>query len=264
MGLKSCLYECRVMHRRILPKAHKFEYRIFMFSLYLDEIESLAKSVRGFGRNGRAPYAFLDRDHLAPNDRPVREKLTAYLREQGIELGGSHRVELVTLPRVLGYIFNPVSFFFCYEAAGRPLCAVVEVGNTFGEMKLFLVRELSPRGEFHLRVAKDFYVSPFSSLDTEFDFKLRLPGERLDVRIDDYKNGALTLVSALTGERAELTTRQLWWFTLKYPLITAKVIFLIHWHALLLWLKRVPSIAKTADIDKQRGVLRPHRSLAKL
>ena len=145
MGLKSCLYECRVMHRRILPKAHKFEYRIFMFSLYLDEIESLAKSVRGFGRNGRAPYAFLDRDHLAPNDRPVREKLTAYLREQGIELGGSHRVELVTLPRVLGYIFNPVSFFFCYEAAGRPLCAVVEVGNTFGEMKLFLVRELSPR-----------------------------------------------------------------------------------------------------------------------
>ena len=166
--------------------------------------------MRGFGRNGRAPYAFLDRDHLAPDDRPVREKLTAYLREQGIELGGSHRVELVTLPRVLGYIFNPVSFFFCYEAAGRPLCAVVEVGNTFGEMKLFLVRELSPRGEFHLRVAKDFYVSPFSSLDTEFDFKLRLPGERLDVRIDDYKNGALTLVSALTGERAELTTGQLW------------------------------------------------------
>ena len=216
MGLKSCLYECRVMHRRILPKAHKFEYRIFMFSLYLDEIESLAKSVRGFGRNGRAPYAFLDRDHLAPNDRPVREKLTAYMREQGIGLGGttgwnSSRCRACWDTSLIR------SRFSCYEAAGRPLCAVVEVGNTFGEMKLFLVRELSPRGEFHLRVAKDFYVSPFSSLDTEFDFKLRLPGERLNVRIDDYKNGALTLVSALTGERAELTTRQLWWFTLQVP-----------------------------------------------
>ena len=174
---------------------------------------SLAKSVRGFGRNGRAPYAFLDRDHLAPNDRPVREKLTAYLREQGIELGGSHRVELVTLPRVLGYIFNPVSFFFCYEAAGRPLCAVVEVGIRLARSALPRSRAVAARG-IPFACGEDFYVSPFSSLDTEFDFKLRLPGERLDVRIDDYKNGALTLVSALTGERAELTTRQLWWFTL--------------------------------------------------
>jgi len=263
MGLNSCLYECRVMHRRLLPKEHQFAYRIFMFALDLDEIDQAAKTVRGFGRNRRALYAFNDRDHLAPDDRPVREKLSAYLRDQGIELASHHRVELVTLPRVLGYIFNPVSFFFCYEADGKPLCAVVEVGNTFREMKIFLLREMSPRGGFHLRVAKDFYVSPFSALDTEFDFKLRPPGERLDVHIDDYQDGELTLLSALTGERVELTTKQLWWFTLKYPLITLKVIFLIHWHALLLWLKRVPFIAKTANVEGQRGVLRPHRSLVK-
>ncbi len=261
--MNSCLYECHVMHRRILPKAHQFAYRIFMFSIDLAEVGHIAGSVSGFSYNHSNVYSFRDRDHFAPTDEPVREKLARYLGEQGIDLPAAGRVQLLTLPRVLGYIFNPVSFFFCFEPDGEPLCAVVEVGNTFREMKLFTIREFSESGAFRLRVAKDFYVSPFSSLDTEFDFKLRLPGDRLDIHIDDYHRGACTLVSALTGERAELTTRQLWWFTLKYPLITAKVIFLIHWHALLLWLKRVPFIAKTANVEGQRGVLRPHRSLAK-
>ena len=105
---------------------------------------------------------------------------------------------------------------------------------------------------------KHFYVSPFSPLDLAFDFKLRIPGEHLDIHIDDREGDRRVLLSALTGTRAPLTTARLAWFTLKYPLITLKVIFLIHWHALLLWLARVPHFAKAARPEDQRGVFNPH------
>lgn len=259
--MNSCLYECTVMHRRLAPVVHGFTYRIFMFSLDLAEVESVSRKVWGFAANRRNVYSFCDRDHFEKNERPTREKLDAYLATQGVTLPDGARVQLVTLPRVLGYIFNPVSFFYCYDAEGKPLCAVVEVGNTFREMKLFFLPSPGEKGDFRLREEKEFYVSPFSTLDTDFDFHLHQPDRRLDIRINDYRDGQLTLVSTLLGRRAELNTRTLWWLTLKYPLITLKVIFLIHWQAMMLWLKRAPFIAKTASPEKQKGVLRPHNSL---
>lgn len=259
--MNSCLYECTVMHRRLTPVQHRFTYRIFMFSLDLSEVDTLSRRLWGFSANRCNLYAFHDRDHLEPGSQPLRQKLEQYLATQGVTLPNKGRVQLITLPRVLGYIFNPVSFFFCYDADDAPLCAVVQVGNTFRELKLFLLPGLSERGDFRLRAEKAFYVSPFSTLDTSFDFHLHLPDRRLDIRINDYKDGQLTLVSTLMGRKTELTTRTLWWFTLKYPLITLKVIFLIHWQALRLWLKRTPFIEKTASPEKQRDVLRPHHSL---
>lgn len=258
--MNSCLYECRVMHRRLLPKPHHFVYRIFMFSLDLAEMPTLAETVLGFGYNRRALYAFNDRDHLAPDNRSVREKVLSFVRERGATVPDDVRIQLVTLPRFLGYIFNPVSFFYFYDAAGHPLCAVIEVGNTFREMKLFLAPDREGE-EFRLRTSKHFYVSPFSTLDTEFDFRLRLPADQLDIHIDDYHEGRLTLVSALAGKRAPLTSAKLLWFTLKYPFITLKVISFIHWEAFRLWIKRVPFFAKADRIDEQREVLRPHVSL---
>ena len=261
MGLRSCLYECRVIHRRLTPKTHRFAYRIFMFSLDLAELPEVARRVRGFGLNFGRLYSFRDADHLAPDDRPVRLKLDEYLATQGVTLPPGARVQLITLPRVLGYVFNPVSFFYCFDAEDRPVCTVVEVGNTFREMKLFFMPAPLPAGDFHLRARKDFYVSPFSTLDTEFDFRLALPGGKLKVLIDDYDQGKRSLVTSLTGTRAELSTRTLLAFTLKYPLLTLRVIFLIHWQALLLWLKRTPFFQKTAKPEQQKDVLRPHRSL---
>lgn len=260
--MNSCLYECRVMHRRLSPRPHHFVYRIFMFAVDLDELPALPGRVRGIGYNTRHFYSFRDRDHLAPDDRPIRAKLQEFLQTHGITLPANARVRLLTLPRVLGYIFNPVSFFYCYDADDRPLCSVVEVGNTFREMKLFLIPSLSTQGDFRLRAPKEFYVSPFSTLDTHFDFRLSLPADRLSIQIDDYKDGALTLVSSLSGPRAELTTARLWSFTLKYPLITLRVIFLIHWHALRLWFKGLPFIRKTDRPDMQKDVLRPHSTLS--
>jgi len=259
--MRSCLYECQVMHRRILPKTHAFAYRIFMFALDLDELDEVSRRVRGFGRERWAPYAFCDCDHLSPAPRATKAKLREYLTAQGIDLPAEGRVSLVTLPRGFGYIFNPVSFYYCFKLDGTPLCAVAEVGNTFREMKLFPIKDLGEAG-FHRRVAKDFYVSPFSCLDTAFDFRPAFPKDRLEIFIDDYNGGERTLASRLSGKRVELTTWTLARFTLKYPCITAWVILLIHWHALLLWLKRFPFIRKTGNIAGQRDVLRPHRTLA--
>ena len=263
--MNSCLYECSVMHHRLEPKEHHFRYRIFMFALDLDEVDALSKRLPFFSRNRWNLYTFRDRDHLTLpgcETKSAKENVLAYLAQNGIRFPADGRILLVTLPRVLGYIFNPGSFYFCSDAAGAPLCAVVEVGNTFREMKPYLLREPGGEGTFRLITPKHFYVSPFSPLDLAFDFKLRVPGETLDIHIDDRAGERRVLLSALTGKRAPLTAARLLWFTLKYPLITLKVIFFIHWHAFRLWLKRLPSYRKAANPELQRDVLRPHASIA--
>ena len=259
--MNSCLYECKVMHQRLAPKKHRFSYRIFMFYLDLDEVDAVTRRIPFFGRNRRAVFAFNDADHLGEASGTVKEKLLTYLAANEVELPGDGRVMLLTLPRVLGYVFNPVSFYICMDGAGAPLCAVVEVGNTFGEKKLFLIRETSEADRFRLIAPKHFYVSPFSALDLQFDFKVRVPAEGLDIHVDDLEGDHKTLLSALTGRRAPLTAWRLGWFGVKYPMVTLWIMFLIHWNALLLWIKRVPFHQKEARPDLQRDVLHPHASI---
>lgn len=288
-GPATCLYECGVMHCRLSPGRHQFSYRIFLFSLDLDEIDATAARVHGFSRNCWNLYTFRDRDHLTLpgfEQATVKENILAWIGTQPDPpaLPDNPKIVLITLPRVLGYIFNPVSFYFLSDrATGAPLGAVVQVGNTFREMKPYLLRapavpaapehprvpsplstphaQPGPPPTYHLITPKHFYVSPFSALDLHFDFKLKIPGDHLDIHIDDRDGaaGPHVLLSALTGKRQPLTTARLLWLTAKFPLITLKVIILIHWQAFRLWLRKLPFHRKSANPQLQQDVHNPHR-----
>lgn len=278
---RSCLYECRVMHQRLAPKRHRFEYGIFMALVDLDELDRLSGSLRLFGRNRSRLYNFRDADHLqltsadgAGEQTPdLKTSVRTWLASQGVDTRTDCRIRLLTLPRVFGYVFNPVSFYFVEDAAGNPLCAVAEVGNTFGELKPYLVPLTAagpdhdrpaeaPAPSFRLVAPKHFYVSPFSDLELSFDFRLQSPAERLALGVNDVTDtGETVLISALSGQRRPFSDRELLRLTARYPLVTLHVITLIHWHALKLWWKRVPWFCKADRADRQVGVFRPHASL---
>jgi DUF1365 family protein len=265
LRMKSCLYECHVMHARFAPRAHRFVYRIFLFAIDLDELSDIDQRLRLFSVERRNLYSFRDRDYLpteAAAGAALKQRVLDHMAKAGIATAGM-RVLLVTLPRVAGYLFNPVSFYFCLSADGTPVAAMPEVTNTFKEMKPFLLgpQTLQPDGSFHLRVPKHFYVSPFSDVDVAFDFQLRLPTDRLSIQIDDYVGGERTLTSTLSGRQRPLTDGRLAWLSLAYPFITLKIIFLIHWQAFRLYLKSVPWFRKADRPGDQRGLYRPHASL---
>jgi DUF1365 family protein len=280
--MHSCLYECRIFHERFSPRSHRFLYRIFLFAIDLDELDQLHRQLPLFSLNRANLYSFRERDflptgktargaspekcHLIDDTSPgqLKARVVGFLAERGVDLTGG-RVVLVTLPRVAGYLFNPVSFYFCYDRNGVAVAAIPEVTNTFKEVKPYFLgpetKGATNVAEFCQRVTKHFYVSPYSDVDVAFDFKLRAPAEKLSVQIDDYEGDQRTLTSVLWGQRRELTGARLAWFALKYPLLTVRIIFLIHWHALLLWLKRVPWFPKAARSGDQRDLYRPHASL---
>lgn len=264
--LRSRLYSCRVMHHRLAPKAHRFEHEFFLFCLDLAEIDRVAAAIPLFRRNRPGLYSFYDRDHLPlSGGGDVRSNLLAFLNARNIPVPAEPRIELVTFPRMLGYVFNPVSFCFVTAPGGEPVCAVAEVSNTFREMKPFIIPPdgAAPDGSplFRLRAPKNFYVSPFFDVEDGFDFRLALPGPRLDLRVNTLVGGKPALIATLQGNPLPLTTRNLLRQTLRVPFVTLKVILLIHFHALVLLLKRVPLRWKHEKAERQTGLFNPHRTL---
>ncbi len=262
MAMNS-LYECSVAHCRLKPKRHSFNYQVFMFCVDLDELPALNRRLIGFSHNRFNLFSIDDRDHVDLGHTGIRANLTAWLATQGFACPADARIRLVTFPRVLGYGFNPISFYYIESKVGEPLIAVAEVVNTFREMKLYAIETSDAGGIWHRRVAKNFYVSPFSDPGIEFDFKLGIPSEKWRVNIDDYDAGERILLSAVRGEQRELTSTRLIWYSFKYPMLSLKIIGLIHWHAFLLWIKRVPFFRKSAKREVQLDVMRPHSSINK-
>ncbi len=263
--MNSCLYKAKVMHHRLAPKVHRFHYNIFMFYLDLDEIDDLSKRLKFMSRNRFNLFNFRDKDHLQlPRENPdpsknIRQQIIDYLQVNGANIGNG-RIMVLTNLCTLGYQFNPVSFYFCYDEANQPVCSIVEVCNTFLEMKPYFLGIDTKQGEqFHLNTEKYFYVSPFIDMDTNFDFDLQVPGEKLQVKIDDYdKESKRFFISTLSGTKTKLTDAKLLYYFFSFPFITLKVIGLIHWQALKLWLKKLPFHKKDADAELQREVYRPY------
>lgn len=256
---RSCLYECRVMHNRLQPVSNKFVYKIFMFWLDLDEIDSLAKRILFMSRNRFNVFSFRDRDHIVYTGGNVKESILGYLKDKNIHFT-EPRIFLLTNLAFLGYNFNPVSFFYCFDG-NRPVCAVAEVSNTFREVKYYLLdTETFRDNAFRLRTVKYFYVSPFIDHDAEFDFNLKIPGDKLEIVINDYKNGNKFFLTALIGHKQPLTNGRLLWYCIRFPFITLQVIGLIHWQALKLWRKKLPYFRKADYPELQREVYNVYQS----
>lgn len=255
--MRSCVYECRISHERFSPKAHRFRYRAFMFCLDLDEIDSLVRRIPFLGRNRFNLYSFHDRDHAGGTAGGLRDDLCELLARNSVSETPA-TILLLTNLRILGYVFNPVSFFYCFDAEGEPIAVVAEVNNTYGERKLYVLdrNERDGEGAFSGRRKKHFYISPFIALDSELHLRLPVPGEELSVTIDDFIEEDLVLTAKMEGIRRPLSSARLAWLTVWYPLMTLKVITAIHWEAARLWLKGVPYIRKRDHPELQKPAWR--------
>ena len=257
--MSSKLYKCQVMHNRLTPKKHRFTYNIFMFWLDIDKLSETSDKLRFFSRNKTNIFNFRDDDHFKfpagdnRNKLDVRTKLNNYLIENGIT-DIPAKVYLLTHVRMFGHVFNPVSFYFCYDTDNECKYVVTEISNTFGEMKMFLIDSRNEKG-FEQNATKYFYVSPFTELDEEFEFRYQIPAEKMNIQINvKNKQGFKFFISTLTGIQKKLTDNRLLAYVFRFPFITIKILWSIHFQAMLLWLKKVPYHKKNANKDLQKGI----------
>jgi DUF1365 family protein len=231
------LYRGEVMHRRYRPVGHRFRYRVFTILLDLDHIETAMCGLRLLSRNRFNLFSFHDRDHGPRDGSTLRPWVEERLRESGIAHDGGP-VRLLCFPRVLGYVFNPLSVYFCHRRDGSLAAVVYEVKNTFGEQHAYVLP--APVGEGYNRCAKSFYVSPFIGMAVTYRFRLRSPAERLAVSIRETDSLGPLLDAVMTGRCVELTDLALVRCFFAYPLMTFKVIAAIHFEAFRLWRKGLP------------------------
>ncbi|MFH0736413.1 MAG: DUF1365 domain-containing protein [bacterium] len=251
----SCIYECTISHSRHEAADNKFYYKYFMFYLDLDEIDSLSQKLTLFSRNRFNVFNFRDSDHLAFKKPGVKQNILEYINKNGIT-NKIKRIQLLTNVATFGYNFNPVSFYFCFDMDDKPLCVVPEVGNTFGELKPYLIDNNHLIGkQFREIIQKNFYVSPFIEHDIFFDFQLFIPDEKLQIKIDDYKTENKIFTTFLSGEKKTLNNKNLIKYSFKYPFVTIKVIGAIHWQALKLIFKKVSYFKKNEFLDLQKGAI---------
>lgn len=234
--MRSHLLEGVVRHRRVRPFAHALEYGVYYTAFDLDELDAVERSSRLIARNRRNVLELRDADHLVPPATDLRASFLAHLRAEGEDPTG-WSITLVTNLRVLGYVFNPASFYLCRDAAGDLRVVVVEVHNTHGERHLYTLRAGPAAPEFVASMGKNFYVSPFLEMRGSYTVRVRDEKNRLRITINHEQGDGLLLHASLDLTRRPLTDRTLLWLLLRHPFVTHKTILLIHWHALRLWLR---------------------------
>lgn len=239
MSWQSALYVGRVRHRRFRPRPHALAYRAFWMLLDLDEIDRLAAKLALFSRNRFNLYAFYDADYGDRSGRPLRPQIEAILGSAGIAHDGGP-IRLLTMPRIFGYAFNPLSTYFCYRRDGSLCATVYEVHNTFGEIHSYVAPADSAGASVRQEADKTFHVSPFMKLDMRYAFTVTPPGERVSVAIDGREAEGRLITAVLSGQRKLLNDAALLRLLATHPLLTLKVTAAIHWHALRLLAKRIP------------------------
>jgi uncharacterized protein len=229
MTAASAIYEGWVMHRRLAPRRHAFKYRVFSLLIDLDEdLGPLWPFRLGLMR-------FDPRDH--GDGRPLRIWLDDLLAREGIVADGPKRV--LCYPRLFGYVFNPLSVWFCHTRDERLAAIVYEVHNTYGERHAYVLRMGNDPALVRQRADKAFYVSPFLSMDCAYHFKIRPPADDVLIAINETEHGRPILTATFSGRRRPMSSAGLFGVLLRHPLMTLKVVVSIHVEAVRLMLKGV-------------------------
>ena len=237
--MRSAVYTGTLVHTRRTPTRNVFRYPLSMWLFDLDELSELEDGLRLFSVNRANVVSLRDRDHF-DGAAPIKEAVLDLVGDSTVE-----RVLMLTQPRVLGYVFNPVSFYWCYRGDGSLACLVAELNNTFGERLPEVLR--GPELSYEHR--KRLHVSPFFGLDLAYEYAFSQPGDEIWARIhvrDDA--GARPLTAVLHGARTELSNAAVARLLVRYPLQPLQVTALIHWQALRLFAKRVPFHHKPAFV----------------
>ena len=247
MSFSSCIYSGFVTHRRFKPKRNFFSYKTFSLLIDLNEIESLERKIKFFSYNKFNILSFYNLDH-GPRDGSCLVTWTKkILAESKIDIG-SGTIKLLCFPRFFGYVFNPLSIFYCYDENLQLKAVLYEVKNTFNEQHTYVFRA-SPSSNLILhKCDKKFYVSPFIEMKTFYNFRLLKPGKIINVFIKQSDIEGTLLIACQAGKQLELNSKNLFIQFLKHPLMSFKVILAIHFEAFRLWTKGIKHVKKKIKI----------------
>jgi DUF1365 family protein len=248
----AALYVGDVMHARLRRPLHRFHYRVMSLLIDLDRLDDADRQSRLFGVNRRALYSFHEADHGDRDGSSLRAYVDRRAAEHGIDLAGG-RVQLMCYPRLLGYVFNPLSVYFCHRADGALALLIYEVRNTFGEIQPYVLPvqpgQLNDAG---VRQEQDkmFYVSPFIEMAMRYRFRIGPPGESVRLRILETDHEGPLLSATFFGRRRALTSLALLRSFVSLPFVTMKIFAAIHWEALRLWLKGARLVPRPEETEK--------------
>jgi DUF1365 family protein len=233
--VNASLYAGRIAHIRHTPFRHRFDYRMYMLAVDLDQIDELADGSRLFSHNGRGLISLHDKDHGFRDGRPLRAYAESALASQGLAQFGK-KIIFITMPRLLGYAFNPISFYFCHDASGTLGAVLHQVKNTFGDQIGYLM-PVHGEGLIRQRAPKRMHVSPFFDMTGGYRFALTPPREKLTVSIKYGVSGQPRMTATMILKQRPFTDASVLRLLAEMPLAPMKVITAIHWQALKLFLR---------------------------
>jgi len=244
--MTSSIYNGTVIHKRFKPKLHFFKYRVFSLLIDLSDLNNLGKDITFFSYNRFNLISFFDKDHGKRDGSSLIEWVKKNLDENDIN-SKDIRIKLLCYPRILGYVFNPLSVFFVYDNNKNLISILYEVKNTFGEQHTYIFKVENDHLLQH-NCSKKFHVSPFIEMNCNYFFRILKPSEKISVVIDQYQLDEKILFASQDGKRVDFNSKELLKSYVKHPLMTFKIILAIHFEAFKLWLKGIKFIKKKLKI----------------